>query len=857
MTNEHQSPTKRGPEQLSLEPTAPATEPTPKPAAKPADTPKKRSLGKILLYCFFTLFSMGMLGITAAAGVVYWISRDLPPYTRIADYRLPVVTTVYARDKSVLGYLYDEKRYLISLEEMPIHLRRAFIAAEDASFYQHMGIDPLAIARAFYGNVISGRTRSGASTITQQIVKRLLLNSERSYSRKLREAILAIQLERHLSKEEILTIYLNEIYLGNGAHGVEAAARTYFGKTAKELTLGEAAVLATLPQAPSTNNPYMNPIATKGRQAYVLGQMLRHNWISQEQYDDAYTQPLEYKTAPDPSWKLGAWYLEEVRRELLVMFSEANVREKGLKIDLYGKDAVYMAGLHVYTAMDPAHQLAGETALRQSLLETTKRQGWRGPLATVPPEEVEEYLAKNPFEPSELENAGWAKALVTSVTTKSAAVRLGSYTGSIGLDRMDWARTPNVKVAPEHARMRDATKILKAGDVVWVSAVGASGTSNPVGAPARPGKNGVPEYSAEAVKPETPIALCLEQLPDVEGALTSMETASGDVVALVGGYQYSQNNQYNRAVQARRQPGSSFKPLVYSAALDNNFTPATVLMDTPVMLFANAGKEWRPSNYDNKFRGPMILRTALALSRNVCIVQTAQKVGMATIVQRAAALGIEGNIPPELAVSLGAYEVTPLMMTKAYSAFADGGKRATPRLIIAVKDTWGQDLVVNPPEKVQVISPQNAYLMASLLKEVVTGGTATMARSLGRPLAGKTGTSNDERDAWFIGFSPDLVTSIYTGYDQVRSLGRLESGSRTALPTFMYYYKAIDSLCPPRDFPRPPGIVFASVDGTNGKLAGPGTEKPFSLPFIQGTEPKERTGYQSVEESGETLLRQF
>ncbi len=814
---------------------------------------------RVILYGLLVLFGLGAVGACAAAAMIYWASRDLPPSTKVADYRLPVVSTVYARDGSVLGYLYEEKRFLVSLEQMPEHLRMAFVAAEDGSFYDHSGIDPMAIARAFIRNMQSGKKTQGGSTITQQVIKRLLLTPERSYTRKLKEAILAYRLEKHLSKDEILTIYLNQIYLGSGAHGVEAAARTYFGKHVQDLTLAESAVLATLPQAPSTNNPYNDPVATKHRQAYVLDQMLKHKWITQAQYDAAYAQKLEYKSMPDPSWKLGAWYLEEVRRQLLQMLTEKNVREKGIKLEIYGEDAVYTGGLQIYTAMDPVHQQAAEVALRQSLLETTKRQGWRGPLEQVAAADTAKYLDKHPFKPEQLANAGWAKALVTAVTPAGATARLGKYSGFIDVKTMHWARTPNIKQAPDHIYMRDATKILAVGDVVWVSAVGAKGTANPVGAPAKEGdakgKGGVPEYAAAAVKAETPIQLCLEQMPDVEGGLASMETAKGDVVALVGGYEYSQKNQYNRATQAKRQPGSSFKPVVYSAALDNGFTAGSMLLDSPyVSVGDESTKLWRPGNYDGTFKGPMILRTALALSRNLCTVQVAQRIGMQAVVERAKALGVEGDIPPELAVSLGAHEVSPLNMVKVYSAFADGGKRVTPRLITAIKDTWGQDLWVNEPEKVEVISPQNAFIMATLLKEVVNAGTATRARVLGKPMGGKTGTTNDERDTWFDGFTPYLVTSVYTGYDQVRSLGRLETGGRTALPAFIYYRQAVEKFYPPDDFARPDGIVYATVDAQTGKLAGKGSEKSFSLPFYKGTEP---TGQASEVESGESLLRQF
>lgn len=830
---------------------------------KSGKTQKKKSrIKSFLLYSFVALFGLGALGAAAAAAMLFWVSRDLPPYTRIADYRLPLVTTVYARDNSVLGYLYDEKRFLVTLEEMPEHLRRAFVAAEDGSFYEHKGFDPLAIANAFYTNLKSGRSRRGGSTITQQIVKRLLLTSERSYTRKMRELLLAIQVEKYLSKNEILTIYLNEIYLGSGAHGVEAAARTYFGKNAKDLTLAECAVLATLPQAPSSNNPYANPTATKGRQKYVLDRMLYHGWITQQEYDEAYSQPLVYTSMPDPSWKLGAWYLEEVRRELLTTFSEENVRAKDINIELYNKDAVNLAGLHVYTAMDPVHQLAGEKALRKSLMETTKRQGWRGPLANVPPEQREAFLEKNPFAPEQLENAGWAKALVTEVAPAGAKVKIGNYTGNIKVATMSWARQPNVKVAPDGIVMRDATKILQEGDVVWVSAVGAWGDANPVGSPAveadAKGKGGVPAYSAAAVKADSVIELCLEQLPEVEGALVSMESTTGDVVALVGGYQYSQANQFNRATQAKRQPGSSFKPIVYSAALEHGFTAGSVLLDSPYVTNPDPSiKMWRPSNYDGKFLGRMLLRTALAKSRNLCTVQVAQSIGMPAIVEHAEQMGVVGPIPAELAVSLGAHEVTPMNMVSVYSCFAAHGRRVKPRLVTRVTDSWGQDLVVNEPILEQAISEQNAFIMTALLKDVVNAGTAAKARVLGRPMGGKTGTSNNERDTWFMGFTPYLVTGVYTGYDHARPLGRLETGGRTALPAFIYYHRDIDQFYPADDFERPEDIVYATVDATTGKLAGKGTGQSFSLPFMKGTEPTISSDQKNAVESGESILQQI
>ncbi len=815
---------------------------------------------RIILYSLLVLTGLSAIGASAAAAMIWWASRDLPSFTKLADYRLPLVTTVYARDGSIMGYFYKEKRFQVPIEQMPDHLRYAFIAAEDANFYEHAGIDPMAITRAFIRNLQAGRKTQGASTITQQIIKRLLLTDERTYIRKLKEAILAYRLERYLSKDEILTIYLNEIYLGSGAHGVEAAARAYFGKHVQELTLAESAVLASLPKAPTTNNPYRDPEATKGRQSYVLGQMQRHGWITQEERDAAYAQPLLYQSMPEPFENLGNWYREEVRRQLLEMFSEENVRAHNIPIELYGEDAVYTAGLHVYTAMDPIHQLAGETALRRSLLETTKRQGWRGPLERLSPEDFDAWLASHPFTPEALENAGWVKALVTEVTPSEATVRLGEYTGIISVKTMAWCREPNPRRAPDGIVIKDATKVLSPGNVVWVSAIGAKGTANPVGSPAKEpdakDKNGVPAYDPATVTRQTPIQLSLEQKPDVEGALVSLAVPGGDVLALVGGYDFSYENQFNRATQARRQPGSSFKPVVYSAALDNGYTAASPLQDSPYVTMDGSGKMWRPSNYDSKFLGSMILRTALAKSRNLCTVQVAQRIGMETITRRARDLGIDDRIPNDLAVSLGAYDVSPLTMAQVYTAFANKGKRITPRFILSVTDTWGQTLVRNDPVEVQAISEQNAYIMATLLKEVVNAGTASRAKVLGRPVGGKTGTSNEEKDTWFIGISPYLVTSVYTGYDQVRSLGRLETGGRTALPAFIYYRRQVDELYPPEDFSPPEtGITTARVDGKTGLLAGKNSADSYVLPFVKGTEPRAYGGASDVK-TGEDLIQQ-
>lgn len=805
---------------------------------------------RILVTALLVFLGLGVLGAISGVALVFWASRDLPSYTQVSDYRPPQVTTVYAADGSTIGYLYDEKRFLVNLADMPPYLPQAFLAVEDTSFYEHDGINPKAIVRAFITNMQAGATVEGGSTITQQLVKRLLLTSERSYVRKLKEAILAYRLERYLSKDDILNMYLNQIFFGHSSYGVEAAARTYFGKHVGELTLAESAVLAGLPQAPSRTNPYADPQATRERQRHALRRMLTVGFISQEEHDAALNEVLVYRSMPDPSWKLGAWYLEEVRRMLIDFLKEENVRDLGLPLERYGRDALYNAGLHIHTSMKPDHQRAAEVALREGLYNTGKRHGWQGPVERLEPEQYEEFFAKNAFAPQDLDNAGWVKALVAQVSSREAQVRMGSFTGVIAARQVEWARAPNPALAPEDAgQIRLPNQVLTVGDVVWVSAVGASGDANPLGAPATPPgtpqDRAVPAYDSKAASFDKPIPLALEQIPAVSGAIISEETENGDVVALVGGYEYRFDDQYNRATQAVRQPGSAFKPVVYSAAFDNGFTAASMVDDSPFVSDRGADENsplWRPSNFDGNFRGPTILRTALVLSKNLVTIRLAHSLGIQPILDRAREMGIEDNMPRDLSISLGSHAIAPMTITEVYSAFASGGQRVKPRLIHRIEDSWGHTIVTFAPEKIDAITPQNAYIMASLLKEVVRAGSGFRARYLKRPVAGKTGTSNEERDAWFVGFSPFLVTAVYTGYDTPKPMGKYETGSRVAVPTFAKYREKIEMDYPDEDFVMPPGVKMVSVDPENGFLAGIRTETSFELPFLTGTEPTAVSG---------------
>ncbi len=786
-----------------------------------------------------------LLGIGGAAGIYFWAAKDLPGFTRIADYRPPLTTTVLARDGSVLGHFYRENRFLLSLDEMPRMLPLAFLAAEDAGFYQHKGVDPVAIFRAFIHNIKTGREGQGGSTITQQLIKRLLLTPERTYERKIKEAILAYRLERYLTKDEILTIYLNQTFLGQNAYGVEAAARTFFGRNARDLTLAQCALLAGLPQAPSKYNPYRHPEKAKERQMYVLGRLYEVGWIDDEEYHQAANEPLVYTSLMPDIGKEGAWYLEEVRRQLISLFSEENARRLGIELPLYGEDAVYELGFTVRTAMDPKLQHDADVALREGLALFDRRLGWRGAVEKISPEVLQERLVGEMFIPADLARGHWCKAVVTDVTEKNAVVRLGAYTGRIDVSAMSWARKPNPRVGSAHAqKVKDARKVLAVGDIVWVEALG-SDTKTP--------------YDVTRIQADSVIPLALRQQPEVQGALVSIDPKNGDVLAMCGGYDFS-TSQFNRVTQAYRQPGSSFKPVVYSAALDNGFTAASVILDAPVVEFMDSGDVWRPGNYEKSFRGPMLLRTALALSRNLVTIRVAQQMGVDKVIERAKALELEPYFPHGLAISLGAVAVTPLNLTQAYTAFANNGQISKARFILSIQDFWGTPIYEPQPDLRDAISPQNAFIMASMLKDVVNAGTGSKAKVLGRPVAGKTGTSNDEKDAWFVGFTPYLVTGVYVGYDQVRSMGRDGSGSSAALPIFVNYASKAFTIYPPDDFEVPPGISFARVDAASGYLAGAGSERVLRLPFYTGSQPERggmETGSAAAAERGEDLLRQL
>lgn len=757
---------------------------------------------------------MALVGMVSLYGLYRWASKDLPDFKKLTDYNPPLVTTVYASKGEILGYFYKEKRFLVTLEEMTPLLPKAFLAAEDSSFYEHDGVDLTAIARAFMVNIKAGGIKQGGSTITQQIIKRLLLTSEKKYERKLKEAILAYRLEHYLTKDEILTVYLNQIFLGAHSYGVESAARNYFGKHATELTLAECAVIAGLPQAPSRYNPQRHPKAAKQRQRYVLERMLAMKWITQEEHDEALNTPLEYKTMPDPSWKIGPYYLEEVRRWL---------------VDNYGEDRVYNGGLHVYTSCDIKHQNAADAALKKGLENSAKRRGWIGPVENLKERDaIQKFLSIDRVEAAELLAGKRLKAVVTKVTPKKAEVLFSAFKGEVPVKSMWWTRELDPSKSHEDVPdTKDATKVLNKGDVIWVSVDSMLKVKGQ-------------DYNATLPHIEKDkYILSLEREPLVEGAIVSITPNDGKVVALSGGYSFNRS-QYNRATQAIRQPGSAFKPIVYSVAMDNGYTPASMVLDAPIVYTNDdEGKLWRPQNFEGVFYGPTLLRTALVKSRNLVTIRLASKLGIKKIIERAKTMGLKADFPEDLSVALGSGAVSLLNLCEAYTALARGGSYIEPRIILDVKTSWGEDIYKSEPQVHEALSPQTAYIMASLMKHVVQNGTGWRARVLKRPIAGKTGTTNNEQDAWFMGYTPYLLTGVYVGFDQLQPMGKWETGSRAASPIWVSYRKVVENDYPFEDFKQPEGVDLVQIDGKNGLLAGPASEEVYFLPFKSGTAPTE------------------
>lgn len=772
---------------------------------------------RFLWYGFLALFSLGMIGLAlVVGGAIYTISyfgRDLPDYTALKDYEPPVVTRVYATDGRLLTEFAEEKRVFTPIEAIPPVVKNAFISAEDKNFYNHDGIDYVAIARAGINNLKnsgSGKRPVGASTITQQVAKNFLLSNELSYKRKIREAILAFRMERAMSKERLLELYLNEIYLGEGTYGVAAAALNYFNKSLDELSIAEAAFLGALPKAPNNYHPVRRHTEAVARRNWVIGRMEEDGYITHGQAELARAAPLD--AVRDQSFSVipAPYFAEEVRREL---------KEK------YGQGDLYGGGLVVRTSIDPRLQEIAVRALRDGLVAYDRRHGWRGPLKHLGG--VSDWQAQlEKITPPAGMPDDWKLAIVLKAGTAEASIGLfGGTQDKIPLKYLTWA-----KAGAEAAR-----DVLRVGDVIMVASVEDEGKK----------------------------VWGLRQIPAVNGAIVALDPHTGRVLAMQGGWSYRES-EFNRATQALRQPGSAFKPFVYLTALEKGFTPATLILDDPAVYEQGPGLPlWRPTNYTNEFYGPTPLRVGVEKSRNLMTVRLADFVGMEAIADTVKKFGVMDNLDLHLANCLGSGETTLLRMTTGYAQFVNGGKKIAPSFIDRVQDRrgktvfkhddracegcgpvipWNEGLKppVIPDTREQIADPRRVYQMVSIMEGVVQRGTATKLKPLNRPLAGKTGTTNDSKDTWFIGFSPDLVVGVFVGFDEPKPMGKKETGAAVAVPVFKDFMEEALKDAPPLPFRVPPGIRQVQINADTGARARPGDEHVIWESFLTGTEPTDQ-----------------
>ncbi|MGY2907157.1 penicillin-binding protein 1A [Bradyrhizobium sp. URHC0002] len=794
-----------------------------------------RFLVRFLGFLFTAGTVLFLAGVAGVAGGIWYFSRDLPDYSQLQDYEPPVMTRVHASDGALLGEYSKERRLYLPIQAMPKLVTNAFLAAEDKNFYEHGGIDFTGMARAavvYAQNFGSNRRPQGASTITQQVAKNFLLTNEVSFARKIKEALLAMRIERAYSKDRILELYLNEIYLGLGAYGIAAASLVYFDKSVNELTIAEAAYLAALPKAPGTLHPVRNRDRSTERRNYVIDRLLENGWIKQADADKARKEPLVVASRGNGAHTFaGEYFAEEVRRDIF---------------ERYGEKKLYEGGLSVRTTLDPKLQVMARKTVAAGLVNFDEAQGWRGAMSKL--DISGDWGVKLADVKSLGDISPWRMAVVLETSDQSArigfqpgrelggAISKDRQTGLITLEGVKWARAASASARGKTPV--SVSQILVPGDVIYADPLF--------------GKDG------NAVEGQ----YRLRQLPEVSGAMVAMDPWTGRVVAMVGGFSFDQS-QFNRATQAYRQPGSTFKPLVYSAAMDNGYTPSTIMIDGPIEIDQGQGAGvWRPENFSvGSYRGPITLREALKWSINTVTVRLAQDVGMPLIGEYAKRFGVYEELPNYLSYSLGAGETTVMRMVTAYSMFANGGRRVKPTLIDRIQDRYGRTIFKhdarecrgcdapggwkNQPEpqlvdrREQVLDSMTAYQITSMLEGVVQGGTASVMREVGKPIAGKTGTTSDGKDVWFIGFSQDLVVGLYLGYDKPRSLGRAAQGGHTAAPIVKDFMKLALANKPATPFKIPAGIRLVRVDAKSGTRPSPGGEGGRTIleAFKPGTVP--------------------
>jgi penicillin-binding protein 1A len=785
------------------------------------------------------LFVLAVLAATAGglfAGLTIWyFGRDLPDYQQLAHYQPPIMTRVLAGDGRLLAEYASERRVFVPIAAIPKRVTDAFVAAEDKNFYTHHGVDPLSILRAALtdiGRLINHRRPIGASTITQQVAKNMLLSNQLSIARKIKEILLATKIDAALPKDRILELYLNEIYLGAGAYGVAAAALTYFDKPLDQLTLGEAAFLGGLPKAPNNYNPERFPQAATARRDWVLDRMAEDRYITAAQAKAAEAAPLALHHREAAESVNAPYFAEEVRRELVAR---------------YGEKPLYEGGLTVRTSLDPAMQKAADAALREGLIRYDRGHGgWRGPVGRIetgpgwPRRLAEQKL------PAGADAVGWRLAVVLRDDAGSAAIGLtGGETGWIPFSEMRWARPLRADgtLGPLPRRPAD---VVTPGDVVLVAPLAADDTETAV--PHR--RRGALEAPAEPL-----YNLC--QIPEVSGALVAIDPHTGRILAMTGGFSFEMS-QFDRAMQAERQEGSAIKPFVYLTALEHGFTPSTLILDAPIALSQGPGLPlWQPHNYEDRFGGPTTMLVGLEHSINVMAARTVAIIGLDALAETVEGFGIMDKMPHDYSMSLGAGVTTPLRLTAAYAMLVNGGKRITPTLIDRVQDRDGitiyradnrpcagcnnvewhnQPVPVIPDTRQQIADPAAAFQVVQMMEGVVDRGTGHAVAAVGRPIAGKTGTSSDWTDAWFEGFTPDLAAGVFVGYDQPVSLGTGEQAAVVAAPIFRDFMMATLKDQPPTEFRIPPGVQLYRVNPTTGLPPASG-EPAIWMAFKDGTDP--------------------
>ncbi len=789
---------------------------------------------KLIRFLFVCAVILAIAGCGLVGITIWYFGRDLPDYQQLAHYQPPITTRVHAGDGRLLAEYATERRIFVPFQAIPKQVINAFLAAEDKNFYSHHGIDPVSMVRAAItdvGRLRASRRPVGASTITQQVAKNMLLTNEISIERKVKEVLLATRIEAALPKDRILELYLNEIYLGASAYGLAAAALTYFDKSLDELTLGETAFLAGLPKAPNRYNPARVPQAAQARRDWVIDRMVEDGTVSQAEAAQAEAQPLELRHRQETEQVNAPYFAEEVRRELIAR---------------YGEKVSYEAGLSVRTSLDERLQAASDKALRDGLIAYDRGHGgWRGAVSRIDAKgDWAAHLAAVPV-PGVVRDVGWRLAVVMHSEADGAAVGFANgATGRIPFSEMRWARPwhGNGSFGPYP---RTAADVVKPGDVVMVEPIRTASSSK-----------------SEAAESKGAASYTLCQVPEVSGALVAMDPHTGRVLAISGGFSF-ETSQFDRATQAKRQPGSSIKPFVYLTALDNGFTPSTLVVDGPISLPQGPGLPmWSPTNYakrghEARFRGPTPLRVALEQSLNAVTARVASIIGMEAIAETVERFGIMDHMPREYSMALGAGETTLLRHTTAYAMLVNGGKRVTPTFIDRVQDRDGQTIFradqrlcedcsdiewqkqpvpVIPDTREQVADPGSAFQIVTMMQGVVERGTGKAVLAVGKPIAGKTGTTNDWRDAWFVGFTPDLAAGVYIGFDDPDSLGDDETGGHIAAPVFRDFMIAALKDAPATAFRTPTGMRLYRVSAATGLPAGSGEAAIYEA-YKPGTEP--------------------